>query len=77
MHDFKKAYDTINRDRMWTKLDNIGISGKSCTAIRALYTNVLCSVRVNGYFTDWFDVNSGLKQDIFYHPCCLIYILMI
>ena len=42
--DFKKAYDTINRDRMWTKLDNIGMSGKFCTAVRSLYTNVLCSL---------------------------------
>ena len=60
--DFKKAYDTINRDILWSKLSNCGISNNFCSTIKSLYNNVLCSVRVNGHLTDWFNVNSGLKQ---------------
>ena len=60
--DFKKAYDTINRDILWSKLSKIGVAENFCTAIKSIYRNVLCSVRINGHFTDWFDVNSGLKQ---------------
>ena len=32
------------------------------TALLALYDGVLCSVRINGKFTEWFNVNYGLKQ---------------
>ena len=66
--DFRKAYDTINRDLLWSKLVSAGISGKMMTAIKSLYNNVKCSVRINGHMTDWFDVNSGLKQGCILSP---------
>ena len=60
--DFKKAYDTVNRDILWHKLQNIGIKDKLFIAIKALYEKVLCTVRINGFNTDWFAVKCGLKQ---------------
>jgi hypothetical protein len=32
------------------------------TACPGLYSNMECSVRLNGNMTDWFNVDSGLKQ---------------
>jgi hypothetical protein len=60
--DFRKAYDCIDRPTLWQKLHTAGIGGKMFLAVKSLYENVQCSVRVNGFQTDWFDVNCGLKQ---------------
>lgn len=62
--DFKKAYDFISRGILWNKLcnTNIGLNGKILSALKSLYRNVTSSVRVNGHYTDWFDVKCGLRQ---------------
>ena len=31
-------------------------------AVKSLYTAVSPCVRINGYYTEWFDVTSGLRQ---------------
>lgn len=60
--DFRKAYDSINRNLLFGKLADLGISGLMYKVLTAIYDNVRCSVRINGRFTEWFDVNCGLKQ---------------
>ena len=60
--DFKKAYDSIDRGVLFTKLSNLGISGLMYKALLSIYDNVRCSVRINGKLTEWFDVRCGLKQ---------------
>jgi hypothetical protein len=66
--DFKKAYDTIDRSILWTRLEELGISGRMLTTLKSLYTNVQCCVRINGFTTDWFGVESGLKQGCVLSP---------
>ena len=66
--DFRKAYDTINRALLWSKLVNIGLNGKIFQSLKSLYSNVNCCVRVNGYMTDWFPVLSGYKQGCLLSP---------
>ena len=60
--DFTKAYDSIDRGILFTKVLNFGISGLMYKALLALYDGVRCSVRINGKLTEWFNVNCGLKQ---------------
>ena len=60
--DFSKAYDSINRDILWSKLSHIGLHGKLHSAIKSLYSSVTSCVRVNSVYTDWFDVAVGLRQ---------------
>ncbi|CAG2251188.1 unnamed protein product [Mytilus edulis] len=38
--DFKKAYDTINRALLFSKLELLGVSSKMIKALRSLYNNV-------------------------------------
>ena len=64
--DFRKAYDCINRNLLWSKLEKIGIRGKLFSAVKSLYASVASSVRVNNLTTEWFDVTCGLRQG-----CCL------
>ena len=60
--DFKKAFDTVNQDNLWHKLQHISIKDKLFSAIKGLYDEVICTVRINGFNTDWFVVKCGLKQ---------------
>jgi hypothetical protein len=54
--DFKKAYNSINRALLFNKIENLGISSKFMFALKGLYSNIECSVRLNGNMTDWFNV---------------------
>ena len=60
--DFKKAFDLVNRNYLLYKILNIGIEGKLYFAIKSLLTNTRSCVRVNDYYTDYFDINTGIRQ---------------
>ena len=66
--DAKKAFDTVNRDCLWYKLMKIDVRGKILNAVQSLYKEMSCSVRVNGFETDWFGVNQGVKQGCVISP---------
>ena len=55
--DFKKAYDSINRTLLFTKLNNIGVSGCMFKDLLSVYKDVKCCVRLNGFETEWFPVD--------------------
>ncbi len=64
--DFKKAFDCVSREFLWRKLETrFCLSGNM---LLALYEDVRCSVSVNNIFTDWFSVNSGVKQGCILSP---------
>ncbi len=66
--DFRKAYDSINRSLLWTKLWDVGVRGVFHAALRSLYVDSLYSVRVNGHTSDWFSVSCGLRQGCLLSP---------
>ena len=60
--DFRKAYDKTNRSILFNKLENLGLSRKMLRTLLSIYSRVQCCVKLNISYTDWFDVNAGLKQ---------------
>ena len=56
------AYDSIDRNLLFTKLENLGLNGPIFKAIESLYDSVKCAVRINGLKTEFVDANCGLKQ---------------
>ena len=60
--DFSKAFDSVNRDCLWFKMMNIGIHGNILNLIKSMCENLEACVRVNGQLTDWFSVESGIRQ---------------
>ncbi len=67
--DFSKAYDKINRSLLWNKLNCIGLEGNILNAVKSLYNNVSCCVKLgNGNMTDWFPVSTGLRQGCLLSP---------
>ena len=41
---------------------DLGISTKFLNTIKTIYSQVECAIELNGNMTEWFNVNSGLKQ---------------
>lgn len=66
--DFKKAYDWVNRNLLFTKLESLGISSKMLNALYSIYNKVQACVKLNGNLTEWFEVTSGLKQGCVLSP---------
>lgn len=60
--DFERAFDTVNREALWHKLLEIGISCKMLTMLKAIYSNVKSCIKLNMQISDFFDVTEGLKQ---------------
>jgi hypothetical protein len=54
----RKAFDTVEHNLLWYKLQRIGVRGKFLTAIQSLYNEVKCTVRVNNDLTPWFNVEA-------------------
>ena len=46
----------------------LGVNGKMLNSLKSLYEHVQCTVRVNGCYSDWFDVQAGLKQGCILSP---------
>ncbi len=59
--DFKKAFDSIDRDLLLYKLLLNNVNGKMYNSIKSLYYNTEACVRVNNILTDWFLTGSGVK----------------
>ena len=60
--DFKKAYDTIPRDKLWEKLRRIGVSDEFVQAVQALYAEVPMGVQLPSGLSDTFMSELGVKQ---------------
>ena len=60
--DYKKAFDSVERNCLLFKLAKIGINGKMYNAISALYSNPRSRIILNDHETDYFDCPIGVKQ---------------
>ena len=60
--DLEKCFDWIDRDLLYYKLLDAGLSRKFYLATKSLYNNTKSCVKINDNMTDWFEVKTGLKQ---------------
>jgi len=60
--DKQKAFDRVNRDILYMKLAEIGVTGNFLHTLKQLYSDCQAAVDVNGTYTDFFDNSSGVKQ---------------
>jgi hypothetical protein len=60
--DFAKAFDTVDRDMLWLRLEERGLHGCYLQSLRALYESVQQRVKVNGWVGPAFETASGVKQ---------------
>ena len=60
--DMQKAFDWLDTDLLLYKLLNYGTNGRIYNAVKQLYSQTTSTIRLNGLYTPWFDVNSGVRQ---------------
>ena len=60
---------------MFRDLNDLGISKKILNTIKTIYSQVECAIELNGNMTEWFNVNSGLKQACVLSPVLFKYLL--
>ena len=60
--DFKKAYDTVNRDTLMKRLKTLGINGVFLRNIFAMYKKIEYCVKLRDGHTRTINSNLGLKQ---------------
>jgi uncharacterized membrane protein YhdT len=60
--DFQKAFDSLHRPSLWKILSMYGIPTKYINIIKAFYTDSACCVKTESGNSDWFIVETGVKQ---------------
>ena len=60
--DYKKAFDSVNRNMLFFKLASIGVTRNIYRAIVSLYSNPTSRVVLNDMETEYFSCPLGVKQ---------------
>ncbi len=60
--DFRKAFDTVCRVRLWKKLQTYGIKGKCFRIIYNMYDNIKSCIVSNDKKSDFFACMKGVRQ---------------
>jgi hypothetical protein len=60
--DFKAAYDSINRDKLWEAMTQLGISVKLTRLIKSCTYNSKSKISFGGELSEEFPVTTGLRQ---------------
>lgn len=60
--DLEKAYDRVMRSELWSVLCTYGVDSSLVQALKSLYKDSSACVRINGSYTDWFNIEKGVRQ---------------
>ena len=60
--DFTKAFDTVNRECLWSLLRRYGCPEGIVSLISQLHDGMMAQVSLNGTLSDEFIVKQGVKQ---------------
>ena len=60
--DMKKAFDWVHRELLELRLLEYEINGNMLRAISSLYDGVNAYINLNGYVSEKFEINVGVKQ---------------
>ena len=63
--DFKKAFDSIRRDLLLSKIANLGINGAFFLVIKTMYEKSTAKIKINNLLSDSFNIDKGTEQG---HP---------
>ena len=67
--DYVKAYDSVNPNKLWEILQEMGIPDHLTCLLRNLYAGQEATVRTGHGTTDWFQIGKGICQGCILSPC--------
>ena len=60
--DFQKAFDYVDRNLLLYRLLLYKVDGNMYNAIKSIYKETQSTIRLNGKFTQWFNIGFGVRQ---------------
>lgn len=73
--DFERAFDSIDRQKMWNIIESYGIPQKYIRIIKELYRDSSARVKWNGTLTDKITVESGVRQGCILSPTLFLILI--
>ena len=67
--DFAKAFDFVDRNKLWKILKEMGIPDHLICLLRNLYAGQEATVRTGNGTTDWLPIGKGVCQGCILSPC--------
>ena len=67
--DSAKAFDSVDHNKLWKILKEMGIPDHLTCLLRNLYADQEATVRTKHGTTDWFQIGKGVRQGCMLSPC--------
>ena len=67
--DYSKAFDSVDHNKLWKILKEMGIPDHLTYLLRNLYAGQEATVRTGHRATDWFQRGKGVRQGCILSPC--------
>ena len=67
--DYAKAFDSVDHNKLWKILQEMGIPDHLTCLLRNLYAGQEATVRTGQRTTDWFQIGKAVCQDCILSPC--------
>ena len=71
--DYAKAFDSVDHNKQWKILKQMGIPDHLTGLLRKLYAGQEATVRTGHGTTDWFQIGKGYVKAVYCHPAYLTY----
>ena len=67
--DYAKAFDFVDKSKLWKILKEMGIPDPLTCLLRNLYTGQEITLRTGHGTTDWFQIRKGVRRGCILSPC--------
>ena len=67
--DYAKAFDSVDHNKLWKILKQIGIPDHLTCLLRNMYAGQEATVRTARGTMDWFQIGKGVHQGCILSPC--------
>ena len=71
--DYAKAFDSVDHNKLWKILREMGIPDHLTCLLRNLYVGQAAIVRTGHRVTDWYQMRKGVCQAVYCHSAYLNY----
>ena len=66
---YTKAFDSVDHNKLWIILKQMGIPGHLTCLLKILYVGQETTVRTGHGTTDWFKIGKGVQQGCILSSC--------